>query len=88
MKKILMYTLPEKTPVLKQYKDEKIIFREDLSSEAKEFIMKYYNRIGSTFDEKYETILNYEKKDNKLPIFIDNPRIVFVAKNDDLNLDL
>ena len=55
---------------------------------SKKFELEYYNRLGNTFDEKYKTIKEYEEKNNKLPIYLDNPRIIFKAEDDNLILDL
>lgn len=88
MKKILMYMIPNKTPYLKQYEGENIIFKKDLNENQKNYLLRYYNKLGKDFYEKYREIEKYNQKDNKLPIFLDNGKIHFIATEDNYELDL
>lgn len=81
MKQILMFMLPDEISVLKETEQFGIVYKEELSEENMTYIRKYYSKLGASFEERYNRIIEHDKKNSKLPIFFNDIRIHFVAEN-------
>lgn len=81
MREILMYMLPLGYPVLKQKEDSGITFDISLKGQKnkQEFVIKYYNLLGVSFDEKFDKIKEKmnDPQLSKAPFFWDHPEITF-----------
>lgn len=80
MKMILMYLYNDNLPILIEFEDDKIVLKDKLKKENIDYILKYYNRLGHNFDERFAKIQEYNNQNNKLPIFLDDIRIKFDIK--------
>ncbi len=83
-REILMYMYPGKYPVLRQEDGKLIELDQSIGSDQNkvDFILKYYNKVGNTFEDKFIRIKEHST-DPRLslkPMFWDHPEIKFVAR--------
>lgn len=81
MKQILMFIIPDVLPVLKETERFGIVYKKGLPEENIAYVLKYYHKLGASFEERYNRIIEHEKKNSKLPIFFNDIRIHFVAED-------